>query len=99
MGTVNQAENITIVVASGQTLSFSDADYDYRYYRVVVDGPQSSQVALTLNGAHMDLAGTTVLDAPIYSLEVTGGAGVAVFGVKSPRFLFGKYGSSSEGLT
>jgi hypothetical protein len=98
MGTVNQAENITVSLTGG-TLTFSDADYDYKYYRLVVNGAQSSQVCLTLNGADMDLAGTTVIDAPIYGLTVTSGAGVVVFGIKTVKFIFGKYGSSSEGLS
>jgi hypothetical protein len=98
MGTVNQAENITVSLTGG-TLTFSDADYDYRYYRMVIDGPQSAQVGVTLNGAIISLAGTTVIDAPIYDLSVNSGVGVSVFGVKTVKFLFGKYGSSSEGLT
>jgi hypothetical protein len=88
MGTVSPFENYTLFVNSGAVV-FSGTTYDYRYYRMVVTGAQSAVVNLTLNGVTMDLAGTTVIDAPIYSLTVNSGAGVLLFGTRSVREIFG----------
>lgn len=98
MYTADPVVNITVSITSGSTI-FSDTNYDYRYYRLIVAGVQSALVNITLNGATVDLAGTTVIDGPIYSLVVNSGAGVLLFGTKSAKSIFGNFSSSSEGLT
>jgi hypothetical protein len=98
MYTADPVVNISVFV-SGGTPTFSDANYDYRYYRMIVAGAQSALVNLTLNGATANFAGTVTIDAPIYSLVVNSGAGVMLFGTKSAKAIFGQFGSSSEGLT
>lgn len=96
--TADPVVSVTTFVASGQTLSFSDADYDYRYYAMVVAGSQTDSSIVTFNGQTMELAGTATINAPIYSLTVSSGHGVLVSGWKMVRNIFGRYGSSSEGL-
>lgn len=93
MGTVSPFENYTVFISptgstSGTTI-FSDEKYDYNYYRMVVSGAQGELVTVRINGQEITLAGTTSFDAPIYSLEVTDGAGVILFGTRSVREIFG----------
>jgi len=87
MNTVNPTQIYTLYVDSG-AISFSDADYDYRYYRLIVTGAPSALVNITLNDQTFDLAGGIVIDAPIYQLTVNSGDGVLLFGSKSVRQIF-----------
>lgn len=90
MGICSPAVNITVLVTSATTgLTFQDDLYDYRYYRVVAQGPQASVVVFTLNGTAMSLPGSTVMDCAVYSLTVASGTGIVLHGVKSARKLFG----------
>ena len=97
MNTADPVVNITIKLPSGAA-TFSDTNYDYLYYRLIVTGARASLVNITLNGATADLAGGTVIEGPIFSLVVNSGDGVLLFGTKSAKMIFGQYSSSSEGL-
>lgn len=99
MGTVNSGIALAITVTTGTTVVFQDEEWDYRYYQVIAADPNNTEAFATINGQPMSFtsAYSVSVDMPIWSIEVTGGS-VVLMGVKTPRFLFGKYGSSSEGL-
>lgn len=91
MGIVNQAISFTIPISSGSTgFTLQDDLYDYRYYRIMVGGSQSDVVEMTLNGSHIHLSGTAMLDIGIYSINVTSAGTVLLSGVKTARMLFGE---------
>lgn len=105
MAIFNSEENITVVLTTGQTAVFADAEYDYRYYRIVVSGNQGAAASeIRINGVTAKYGGIVaapdsfILDAPIWDCKVIAGQAI-LFGTKSTRFIFGKFGSSSEGLT
>lgn len=103
MGAVYQFEQISVILRTGDTLTFQDADYDYRYFKAHILGGYNDNTYVSVNGgASVKFGGTSVIDGPIYDFKVdSSGAdgGALVFGEKSVRFIFGKYGSSSEGIT
>jgi len=98
MYTADPVVNVTTVLITGAAV-FSDTDYDYRYGQLTVLGASTAITNITLNGAVMDLGGTTVMPTAIFSLVVNSGAGVSLSGTKSAKTIFGNFSSSSEGLT
>ncbi len=98
-------ENILIKVTSSTTVVFSDANYDYRYFRMSVSGnPADTATDVTVNGVRGTWGGivtapdSIVVDMPIWECIVHTGQ-VYLHGVKTPKTMFGQFGSSSEGLT
>lgn len=98
-------ENILVKISSGETAQFSDANFDYRYFRMSVSGnPAATATDVTVNGVRGTWGGivtapdSIVVDMPIWSCTVHTGQ-VYLHGVKTPRTMFGQFGSSSEGLT
>ena len=106
MDTTNlSGENIFVKVTSGQTVTFSDANFDYSYFRMTVSGnPSASATDVTVNGVRGTWGGVVsapdsiVVDMPIWQCIVHNGQ-VYLHGVKTPKTIFGKFGSSSQGLT
>lgn len=94
-----------VKISSGETATFSDANFDYNYFRMAVSGnPSTGATDVTLNGVRGTWGGVVqapdsiLIDAPIWQCEVHNGQ-VYLFGVKTSRTMFGQFGSSSEGLT
>lgn len=94
MSTADIVKQHTLLVASGETVIFTDPSasgttYDYRYYRLLVTGAYDATTTMTLNGIEMIVAGGTMLDIPIWGLSVTAGVSVVLFGNKSVKEVFG----------
>jgi hypothetical protein len=89
MGVVFTSQQITTAVLSGETAIFTDAEYDYRYYRMLVLGAYNDNTYVTLNGVpNCKFGGTGFVDAPIYSVTVDSGPGVLLFGMKHAKTVF-----------
>lgn len=94
MGFVNSVENITVLLTSGQTATFSDTTHDYRYNRIIISGnPEATASTITINGTTTTYGGivgapdSIIMDMPIWDCTVVSGQAVLV-GTKSVRTLF-----------